>query len=106
MQVFSNSALHITTVDQIIYTCLSNEDCTIHNLLITNNSVGSVLINLALYKGAEHYHVIPADFVLKSKNTLEMKPINLVAGDILKVRASIINTCDCVASMLREVRDF
>ena len=106
MQVFSNSALHITIAAQTIYECLSNEDVTIHNLLITNNSVTSAIINLELHKGSEHYHAIPADFVLKSKNTLEMKPINLVSGDILKIKADSDTACDVVASILKEVRDF
>lgn len=106
MQIFTNAALHITIAAQTIYTCLTNEDVTVHNLLITNNSDDSAIINLELHKGADHFHPIPVDFVLRSKNTLEMKPINLIAGDILKVRADSDTACDVVASILKEVRDF
>jgi hypothetical protein len=106
MQVFSNACLHVTILEQTIYECLSNEDVTVHNLLMTNNGPTSAVINLELHKGDEFYNPIPSNFVLRTKNTLEMKPINLMPGDILKIRADTDTNCDCVASILKEVRDF
>jgi len=107
MQVFTNAALHITIAAQTIYTCAENEDVTIHNLLITNNhATNSAIINLELHKGAGHYHPIPSNFILKAKRTLEMKPLNLTPGDLLKISADTDNNCDVVASILKEVRDF
>lgn len=106
MQQFTNAALHVTAISQTIYECLTNENVTIHNLLITNNSTSNSLINLVLIKNLESFNLIPSDFILKPKNTLEMKPINLIAGDKLEIRSDLNDQCDVVASILKEVRDF
>lgn len=107
MQTFTNSALHVSTIDQTIYECLSNEDSTVHNLLITNNSdVAIVNIDLKLQKNLDSFFCIPMGFELKPKNTLELKPINLAPGDKLVISASRNSICDVVASILKEIRDF
>lgn len=107
MQTFTNAALHVGVVEQTIYECLANEDSTVHNLLITNNDEASTInINLKLQKNQDSFFCIPMGFELKPKNTLEMKPINLVSGDKLVISASNDSICDVVASILKEIRDF
>ncbi len=107
MQAFTNAALHVSTIDQTIYECLTNEDSTVHNLLITNNSdVATVNINLKLQKNSDSFFCIPSGFELRPKNTLELKPINLAPGDKLIISANQNSICDVVASILKEIRDF
>ena len=67
MQVFTNTALHVITTDSVIYQCLTNEDVTVHNLLITNSDVADVIVNLRLHKGSDYFYLIPSDFHLKPK---------------------------------------
>ena len=107
MQIFTNSALHVNQTKQTIYTCLANEDASIHNLMITNNSViDTVKINLCLEKNNDSFYCIPKDFSLGATNTLELKPINLSPGDKLTIVGDKDDIIDIVASILREVRDF
>lgn len=107
MQTFTNAALHASTVQQTIYECLSVENATIHNLLITNNSADTpIKINLKLEKNNDSFFCVPANLLIKPESTLEMKPINLSPGDKLVITVDTDNVCDIVASILREVRDF
>jgi len=104
MQIFTNRALSTPENDaayQTIYKCPTSTTSTIHNLLITNNSTSEdVTINLKLKKSGKEFSYIPSDFILDHKNTLEMKPINLVADDELIVSST--NTVDVIASILEE----
>jgi hypothetical protein len=106
MQVFTNAALHAITTDSVIYQALSNEDVTVHNLLITNSDTANVSITLRLHKGSDYFYLLPNGFQLKPMHTLEMKPINLIANDQLVIHVDRINVCDVFASILKEVRDF
>lgn len=103
MQIFTNSALTVKpdVTDQEIYTCPDFTNATIHNLLITNSdSDSSAIINLKLVKDTGSFFCIPSEFNLEPKNTLEMKPINLIAGDKLTISSTI--KVDVIASILEE----
>jgi len=104
MQKFTNKAIHSATIDTVIYSCPVDSYSTIHNLLITNNENTAVTLNLKLKKiiGADEfeYHCVPSDFELRAKTTLEMKPINMIAGDRLTIKST--SPLDVIASILEE----
>jgi hypothetical protein len=104
MQKFTNAAASVTS-ETPIYSPPANTDATIHNLLITNSdSTNIAKVSLYITKTTGTFNLIPDEYELKAKSTLEMKPINLIFGDVLKVKSSI--TVDVFASILEEVRDF
>ncbi len=107
MQIFTNSAIHASIIPQTIYECKQNEDCTIHTLLITNNSeTESIKLTLQLEKNKDLFYCIPKKLELTPLTTLEMKPINLSPSDKLIISVDINDICDVVASILREVKDY
>jgi ATP-dependent helicase/DNAse subunit B len=107
MQRFTNSALHVSQTKQTIYECLANEDATVHNLMITNNSkTETIKINLTLEKNNDSFYCIPSEMAFGPERTLELKPINLVSGDKLTITGDVDGVCDVVASILKEVLDF
>jgi len=103
MQIFTNSALTTSDKDReyVIYECPASTNSTIHNLLITNSDSSiTATVNLKLQKGSSSFFCIPSDFQLDPKNTLEMKPVNLIHGD--KLTISSTTKVDVIASILEE----
>lgn len=107
MQNFTNATLHATTEFQTIYQCKDNEDVSIHNILITNNSPDeSITLELMLVKENDGFYCVPKNLELKVTSTLEMRPINMSPKDKLVIRVNKNEICDVVASILQEIRDF
>ncbi len=113
MQKFTNRASTVPAGGSIsLYSPPENADATIHNLLITNsNTSNSALISIKVTKTDNGdlttpgpFNLIPENYELKIQSTLEMKPINLIFGDVLIISSNA--AVDVWASILEEIRDF
>ena len=119
MQIFCNSAIVVSdnVAGTELYLAPANQEVTIHNLYISNNSsTDQVTVRVKLVKVsgspmggttfATGFYIASKDLPIDPLNTIELKPINLMSGD--RVMISKIGTADvhAVASILKEIKDF
>jgi len=103
MNTFKNAGSAIGTSRTTLYTCPAATQAVIHALYISNidgSNDADVSIEVTVDGGSTYFHIgktvpVPADATL-----LLDKPINLEAGDILGLTASVAGDLEVFASVL------
>ena len=93
----------ISTSGDIIYTCAASTECLVHALYLSNidgtNSVDATVE--VTFDGGTTYVPVAKTVPVPADSTLILdKPLNLQAGDKLKVTASVAGDLAAFASVL------
>jgi len=94
---------NISTSGDEIYTCGSGKQCLIHALYLSNiDGVNAVDATVEVtYDGGSTYVTIAKTVPIPADSTLVLdKPLNLEAGDKLKITASATGDLSAFASIL------
>jgi hypothetical protein len=104
---FKNAGAPITTGGTVLYTCPSSTEAIIHALYLSNiNGVSPVNVDIQIEtrpqgSSTKAYRYIGKTLVVPEDSSLVPdKPINLQAGDSIKITASSNSMLEAVASIL------
>ena len=100
---FKNKGLDITAVEQVIYTAPASTESVIHAVVLTNITDGfESLVSLSVndVSASADYKILHRVPVSPGSTLTFDKPINLEAGDSLKVSASDNNLMTAFLSVL------
>jgi hypothetical protein len=105
MNTFKNAGSAITSTGTVLYTCPSatGNVAIIHALYISNidgTSPANASIEITIDGGTTYIHIGKTLIVPEDSTLVFDKPINLEAGDKLKITASSNSTLEAACSIL------
>jgi len=103
MNTFRNAGVAISTSRTTVYTTPSATQSVIHALYISNVdgvNDGSVTIEVTVDGGTTYRHIAKTVPVPANSTLVLDKPINMEAGDILGLTASVAGDLEVFASIL------
>ena len=101
---FKNAGALITTAGVELYTCPASTEAIIHALYLSNiNGVSPVNVDIQITvggTGSSWFYIGKTLVVPEDSSLVPDKPINLMAGDKIKITASSNSMLHAVASIL------
>lgn len=102
---FKNAGVELTTSAQVLYTCPALKEAVVHTCSTSNihaTNQGKVTIEATVDGGTTWRFVAKSVPVPVECTAVYPKPINLEAGDKIRLTADANSTLDCFLSILEE----